>query len=151
MFQLEGQGMRDTLRKVRPTCLEDVIALISLYRPGPMKNIDLFANVKHGREAPDYLHETLKPILEETYGVIVYQEQVMQIAQVLSGYSLGEADLLRRAMGKKQPAEMAKQKTRFIEGAEERGVNENLASTFSIWSRSSPATASTNRTPPPTR
>jgi DNA polymerase III alpha subunit len=80
-----------------------------------MKNIDRFANVKHGREAPDYLHETLKPILEETYGVIVYQEQVMQIAQVLSGYSLGEADLLRRAMGKKQPAEMAKQKSRFIE------------------------------------
>ncbi len=128
VFQLEGQGMRDTLRKVKPTCLEDVIALISLYRPGPMKNIDRFANVKHGREQPDYLHDTLKPILEETYGVIVYQEQVMQIAQVLSGYSLGEADLLRRAMGKKQPAEMAKQKSRFIEGAKERGVNENLAS-----------------------
>ena len=128
VFQLEGQGMRDTLRKVKPTCLEDVIALISLYRPGPMKNIDRFANVKHGREQPDYLHESLKPILEETYGVIVYQEQVMQIAQVLSGYSLGEADLLRRAMGKKQPAEMAKQKSRFIDGAKERGVNENLAS-----------------------
>jgi DNA polymerase-3 subunit alpha len=128
VFQLEGQGMRDTLRKVKPTCLEDVIALISLYRPGPMKNIDRFANVKHGREKPDYLHETLKPILEETYGVIVYQEQVMQIAQVLSGYSLGEADLLRRAMGKKQPAEMAKQKTRFIDGAKEKGVGENLAS-----------------------
>ncbi|MGD9813951.1 MAG: DNA polymerase III subunit alpha [Hyphomonadaceae bacterium] len=127
VFQLEGQGMRDTLRKVKPTCLEDVIALISLYRPGPMQNIDRFANVKHGREQPDYLHETLKPILEETYGVIVYQEQVMQIAQVLSGYSLGEADLLRRAMGKKQPAEMAKQKSRFIDGAKERGVNENLA------------------------
>ncbi len=128
VFQLEGQGMRDTLRKVKPTTLEDVIALISLYRPGPMKNIDRFANVKHGREQPDYLHETLKPILEETYGVIVYQEQVMQIAQILSGYSLGEADLLRRAMGKKQPAEMAKQKSRFIEGAKEKGVSENLAS-----------------------
>ncbi len=128
VFQLEGQGMRDTLRKVKPTCLEDVIALISLYRPGPMKNIDRFANVKHGREQPDYLHEMLKPILEETYGVIVYQEQVMQIAQVLSGYSLGEADLLRRAMGKKQPAEMAKQKSRFIDGAKERGVTEGLAS-----------------------
>jgi DNA polymerase-3 subunit alpha len=127
VFQLEGQGMRDTLRKVKPTCLEDVIALISLYRPGPMKNIDLFANVKHGREKPDYLHPSLQPILEETYGVIVYQEQVMQIAQVLSGYSLGEADLLRRAMGKKQPAEMAKQKSRFIDGAKERGVAENLA------------------------
>lgn len=128
VFQLEGQGMRDTLRKVKPTCLEDVIALISLYRPGPMQNIDRFANVKHGREPPDYLHDTLKPILEETYGVVVYQEQVMQIAQVLSGYSLGEADMLRRAMGKKQPAEMAKQKSRFIEGASERGVNENLTS-----------------------
>mgnify|MGYP001165592211 CR=1 FL=1 len=127
VFQLEGQGMRDTLRKVKPTTLEDVIALISLYRPGPMQNIDRFANVKHGREKPDYLHETLKPILEETYGVIVYQEQVMQIAQVLSGYSLGEADLLRRAMGKKQPAEMAKQKSRFIEGAKERGVSEGKA------------------------
>ncbi len=128
VFQLEGQGMRDTLRKVKPTSLEDVIALISLYRPGPMKNIDRFANVKHGREQADYLHPTLKPILEETYGVIVYQEQVMQIAQVLSGYSLGEADLLRRAMGKKQPAEMAKQKSRFIDGAKERGVSEGLAS-----------------------
>jgi DNA polymerase III subunit alpha len=127
VFQLEGQGMRDTLRKVKPTSLEDVIALISLYRPGPMQNIDRFANVKHGREQPDYLHPTLQPILEETYGVIVYQEQVMQIAQVLSGYSLGEADLLRRAMGKKQPAEMAKQKSRFIDGAKEKGVSENLA------------------------
>jgi DNA polymerase III subunit alpha len=128
VFQLEGQGMRDTLRKVKPTSLEDVIALISLYRPGPMQNIDRFANVKHGREQADYLHDTLKPVLEETYGVIVYQEQVMQIAQILSGYSLGEADLLRRAMGKKQPAEMAKQKSRFIDGAKEKGVNENLAS-----------------------
>ncbi len=127
VFQLEGQGMRDTLRKVKPTSLEDVIALISLYRPGPMKNIDRFANVKHGREVADYLHPTLKPILEETYGVIVYQEQVMQIAQVLSGYSLGEADLLRRAMGKKQPAEMAKQKSRFIDGAKQRGIGEGLA------------------------
>jgi DNA polymerase-3 subunit alpha len=127
VFQLEGQGMRDTLRKVKPTCLEDVIALISLYRPGPMKNIDRFANVKHGREPADYLHHSLRPILEETYGVIVYQEQVMQIAQVLSGYSLGEADLLRRAMGKKQPAEMAKQKSRFINGAKQRGVSEALA------------------------
>ncbi|MES1157141.1 MAG: DNA polymerase III subunit alpha [Alphaproteobacteria bacterium] len=128
VFQLEGQGMRDTLRKVRPTTLDDIIALISLYRPGPMKNIDHYAAVKHGKEQPDYLHATLKPILEETFGVIIYQEQVMQIAQVLSGYSLGEADLLRRAMGKKQPAEMAKQKSRFIDGAKERGVTENLAS-----------------------
>jgi len=127
VFQLEGQGMRDTLRKVKPTCLEDIIALISLYRPGPMKNIDAFADVKHGRMEPDYPHPLLEPLLKETYGVIVYQEQVMQIAQVLSGYSLGEADLLRRAMGKKQPAEMAKQRTRFLEGAAKNNVNETLA------------------------
>ncbi|MBI1250182.1 MAG: DNA polymerase III subunit alpha [Alphaproteobacteria bacterium] len=127
VFQLEGQGMRDTLRKVKPTTLEDVIALISLYRPGPMKNIDAYADVKHGRMQPDYLHELLKPVLEETYGVIIYQEQVMQIAQILSGYSLGEADLLRRAMGKKKPEEMAKQKSRFLAGAVERGISETLA------------------------
>jgi|CXWL01.1.fsa_nt_gi DNA polymerase-3 subunit alpha len=150
VFQLEGQGMRDTLRKVKPTSLEDVIALISLYRPGPMKNIDHFAAVKAGQERlkaaraegasaedlaaiesvitkPDYLHPSLRAILEETYGVIVYQEQVMQIAQILSGYSLGEADLLRRAMGKKKPEEMAAQKTRFIDGAKANDVNESLA------------------------
>ncbi|MDX2238168.1 MAG: DNA polymerase III subunit alpha [Hyphomonadaceae bacterium] len=127
VFQLEGQGMRDTLRKVKPTTLEDIIALISLYRPGPMKNIDSYADVKHGRMEPDYLHPLLQPILEETYGVIIYQEQVMQIAQVLSGYSLGEADLLRRAMGKKKPEEMAKQKSRFLQGAVERGVAAHTA------------------------
>jgi DNA polymerase-3 subunit alpha len=127
VFQLEGQGMRDTLRKVKPTCLEDIIALISLYRPGPMKNIDAFADVKHGRMEPEYPHPLLEPLLKETYGVIVYQEQVMQIAQVLSGYSLGEADLLRRAMGKKQPAEMAKQRTRFLEGAAKNNVGDALA------------------------
>jgi DNA polymerase-3 subunit alpha len=127
VFQLESQGMRDTLRKVKPDKLEDIIALISLYRPGPMKNIDTYADVKFGRMEADYLHPSLKPILEETYGVIIYQEQVMQIAQVLSGYSLGEADLLRRAMGKKKPEEMAKQKTRFLEGAAKNGVSEQLA------------------------
>jgi len=127
VFQLESQGMRDTLRKVRPDKLDDIIALISLYRPGPMKNIDTYAEVKFGKRKPDYLHPLLEPILQETYGVIIYQEQVMQIAQVLSGYSLGEADLLRRAMGKKKPEEMAKQKTRFLSGAAERGVGEALA------------------------
>ncbi len=126
VFQMEGQGMRDTLRKVKPTCLEDIIALISLYRPGPMKNIDAFADVKHGRMEADYPHPLLEPLLKETYGVIVYQEQVMQIAQVLSGYSLGEADLLRRAMGKKKPEEMAKQRTRFLEGAARNNVDETL-------------------------
>jgi DNA polymerase-3 subunit alpha len=128
VFQLESQGMRDTLRKVKPNKLDDIIALISLYRPGPMQNIDHYAQVKAGIEKPDYLHESLRPYLEETYGVIIYQEQVMQIAQVLSGYSLGEADLLRRAMGKKKPEEMAKQKTRFLEGASSRGVSEAKAS-----------------------
>jgi DNA polymerase-3 subunit alpha len=127
VFQLEGQGMRDTLRKVKPSSLDDIIALISLYRPGPMGNIDTYADVKFARREPDYLHPTLEPILKETYGVIIYQEQVMQIAQVLSGYSLGEADLLRRAMGKKKPEEMAMQKSRFLEGAEARGVNRALA------------------------
>jgi DNA polymerase-3 subunit alpha len=115
------------LRKVKPDKLEDIIALISLYRPGPMKNIDTYADVKFGRMEPDYLHPSLEPILKETYGVIIYQEQVMQIAQVLSGYSLGEADLLRRAMGKKKPEEMAKQKTRFLEGASRNGIVEGLA------------------------
>ena len=128
VFQLESQGMRDTLRKVKPNKLEDIIALISLYRPGPMQNIDHYAAVKSGAEKPDYLHPSLQPYLEETYGVIIYQEQVMQIAQVLSGYSLGEADLLRRAMGKKKPEEMAKQKSRFLEGAAARGVDEAKAS-----------------------
>jgi DNA polymerase-3 subunit alpha len=128
VFQLESQGMRDTLRKVKPTKLDDIIALISLYRPGPMGNIDTYAAVKHGKQEPDYLHPLIEPILKETYGVIIYQEQVMQIAQVLSGYSLGEADLLRRAMGKKKPEEMAKQKERFLKGTAERGVSDQLAS-----------------------
>ncbi len=127
VFQLEGQGMRDTLRKVKPTSLDDIIALISLYRPGPMKNIDAYAAVKHGLEAPDYPHPLLEAILKETYGVIIYQEQVMQIAQALSGYSLGEADLLRRAMGKKLPAEMRKQKSRFLDGAMAKGVKKETA------------------------
>ncbi len=127
VFQLEGQGMRETLRKVRPNSIEDVIALISLYRPGPMKNIDTYVDAKFGRKDPDYLHPDLEPVLKETYGVIVYQEQVMNIARILAGYSLGEADLLRRAMGKKQPEEMAKQKTRFVDGAGEKGVSRERA------------------------
>jgi len=122
VFQLESQGMRDTLRKMRADSLEDIIALISLYRPGPMKNIDTYVDVKFGRREADYLHPLIEPILRETYGVIIYQEQVMQIAQVLSGYSLGKADLLRRAMGKKNAAEMEAQQATFIEGATARGV-----------------------------
>jgi len=128
VFQLEGSGMRDTLRSLRPDTFEDIIAVVALYRPGPMDNIPRFCNVKHGTEQPDYLHPLLEPILKETYGVIVYQEQVMQIAQVLAGYSLGEADLLRRAMGKKIQAEMDAQRERFVTGATERGVDRDQAS-----------------------
>ena len=127
VFQLEGQGMRDTLRKMQPTSIEEITALISLYRPGPMDNIPAYIDCKHGRRAPDMLHPSLQPILQETYGVIIYQEQVMQIAQVLSGYSLGEADLLRRAMGKKKKEEMDAQKARFASGAAEKGVDPDQA------------------------
>jgi DNA polymerase-3 subunit alpha len=123
VFQLEGQGMRDTLRKMQPTNIEEITALISLYRPGPMDMIPTYVDCKFGRKAPDMLHPTLEPILKETYGVIIYQEQVMQIAQVLSGYSLGEADLLRRAMGKKKKEEMDAQMVRFAEGAAKNGVD----------------------------
>jgi DNA polymerase III subunit alpha len=127
VFQLESQGMRDTLRKMRADTLDDIIALISLYRPGPMKNIETYCDVKFGRKEADYLHVSLETILKETQGVIIYQEQVMQIAQVLSGYSLGEADLLRRAMGKKKPEEMALQKDRFVSGATKNNVDPDLA------------------------
>jgi DNA polymerase III subunit alpha len=123
VFQLEGQGMRDALRKLKPDRFEDIIAIVALYRPGPMDNIDSYVNRKHGSEGIESLHPMIEPILEETYGVIIYQEQVMQIAQVLSGFSLGEADLLRRAMGKKIKKEMAAQKTRFVEGAVGKGVD----------------------------
>lgn len=127
VFQLESQGMRDTLRKVKPDRFEDVIALVSLYRPGPMENIDQYVESKFGRQPVDYLHPLLEPVLKETHGVIVYQEQVMQIAQILSGYSLGEADLLRKAMGKKKKEEMDSQKSRFVAGAGERGVDADQA------------------------
>jgi DNA polymerase-3 subunit alpha len=119
--------MRDTLRKMRCASIEEVTALISLYRPGPMDNIDIYVDCKFGRREPDMLHPMLRGILEETYGVIIYQEQVMQIAQVLSGFSLGEADLLRRAMGKKKKEEMDLQKVRFVEGAAANGVKAEQA------------------------
>jgi DNA polymerase-3 subunit alpha len=122
VFQFEGQGMRDTLRKLRPGSIEDVTALGALYRPGPMDNIDTFVDCKFGRKPIDVLHPSLAPVLSETYGVIVYQEQVMKIAQILAGYSLGEADLLRRAMGKKKKEEMDQQKARFVSGAVERNI-----------------------------
>lgn len=123
VFQLESSGMRDMLRRLKPDCFEDVIAMVALYRPGPMDNIPKFIATKAGEEEPNYHHPMLEGLLKETYGVIVYQEQVMQIAQILAGYSLGEADLLRRAMGKKIQAEMDKQRVRFVEGATAKGVD----------------------------
>ena len=127
VFQLESEGMRRTLSQVKPDRFEDVVALVSLYRPGPMDNIPSFAARKHGREKIDLPHPKLAEVLAETYGLIVYQEQVMQAARELAGYSLGEADLLRRAMGKKQKKEMDAQKARFISGATERGVRADTA------------------------
>ena len=130
VFQLEGAGMRDALRRLKPDCFEDIIAMVSLYRPGPMDNIPRYTNVKHGFETPSYLHPLLEPILRETNGVIIYQEQVMEIAQKLAGYSLGSADLLRRAMGKKIKAEMDAQAQIFIDGAVQRGLSAELAGTI---------------------
>jgi DNA polymerase-3 subunit alpha len=127
LFQLEGAGVRDMLKKLRPDRFEDVIAVVSLYRPGPMENIPRYIAVKHGEEEPDYLHPALVDILRETHGIMIYQEQVMQIAQVLAGYSLGNADLLRRAMGKKIPSEMEAQRQLFVDGAVGRGVAAALA------------------------
>ncbi|MFD1694155.1 DNA polymerase III subunit alpha [Roseibium aestuarii] len=127
VFQLESQGMRRAISGMKPDRFEDIVALVALYRPGPMENIPVYNAVKHGEQEMDCLHPLLEPILSETNGIIVYQEQVMQIAQVLSGYSLGEADLLRRAMGKKIAAEMEVQRTRFVDGAVERGIDKKHA------------------------
>lgn len=134
VFQLESSGMKSLIAKLKPDCFEDIIALVALFRPGPLQSgmVDNFIERKHGREAVSYpdekwQHLDLKPILEPTYGIILYQEQVMQIAQVLAGYSLGGADMLRRAMGKKKPEEMAKQRAGFEQGAIDRGVDGELA------------------------
>ena len=128
IFQLESNGMASVLRQLQPDKFEEIIAVVALFRPGPMDNIPSFCNRKHGREKIEYLHPLLEKVLKETYGIIVYQEQVMQIAQVLSNYSLGEADLLRRAMGKKIQKEMDDQKNRFIEGAKSNKIDVNEAS-----------------------
>ena len=128
VFQLESTGMRDMLRGLKPDKFEDIIAMVSLYRPGPMDNIPSYIRRKHGLEQPDYLYPTLEQILKETYGIMIYQEQVMQIAQEMAGYSLGGADLLRRAMGKKIKAEMDAQRAMFVEGAVARAVPEAKAS-----------------------
>jgi DNA polymerase-3 subunit alpha len=127
IFQLESQGMRRALLDMRPDRFEDIIALVALYRPGPMANIPTYCARKHRMEEPDYIHPKLEPVLRETFGVIVYQEQVMQAAQILAGYSLGEADLLRRAMGKKIRSEMQKQRSRFVSGCMERGIEQGQA------------------------
>jgi len=128
VFQLESSGMRDVLKKLAPDSIEELTALISLYRPGPMGNIPDYVERKWGRQDISYPHPMLEDILKETYGIIIYQEQVMEIAKVLSGFSLGDADLLRRAMGKKDQAEMNRQKGKFIDGAVERGVDGDQAS-----------------------
>lgn len=134
VFQLESRGMKDLIKRLQPDCFEDIIALVALFRPGPLQSgmVDNFIDRKHGREAVSYpdetwQHESLKDTLEPTYGIILYQEQVMQIAQILAGYTLGGADMLRRAMGKKKPEEMAKQRGTFKEGAEANGVDGELA------------------------
>ena len=127
LFQLESAGMRDALVNMKPNKFEDIIALVALYRPGPMGNIPIYNQCKHGEKKPDYLHPKLKKILEPTYGVIIYQEQVMQIAQELSGFTAGEADILRRAMGKKKRLELEKQKERFVNGAVKNGITRETA------------------------
>ncbi len=127
LFQIESAGMREALLQMKPNHIEDIIALVALYRPGPMSNIPTYNDCKHGKQKPDYLHPLLEDILKPTYGVIIYQEQVMQIAQKLSGFTAGQADLLRRAMGKKKRAELEKQKQGFIEGAIKNGIAKDVA------------------------
>ena len=127
VFQLESRGMKDLMKKVKPSRFDDIVALVALFRPGPMQLADDFIRRKHGIDEVDYLHPSLKKVLEGTYGVMLYQEQVMQIAQILAGYSLADADLLRRAMGKKKPEEMAKQREIFVAGAGRNDVEEKQA------------------------
>jgi DNA polymerase III subunit alpha len=130
LFQVESAGMREALLQMKPNHIEDIIALVALYRPGPMSNIPIYNDCKHGRQTPDYLHPLLENILKPTYGVIIYQEQVMQIAQILSGFTAGEADILRRAMGKKKRVELEKQKQGFIAGALKNGISKDVAASI---------------------
>ncbi len=127
LFQLESAGMREAIKQMKPNKFDDIIALVALYRPGPMSNIPIYNDCKNGIKQPDYIHPTLKEILTPTYGIIIYQEQVMQIAQTLAGFTAGEADILRRAMGKKKKAELDKQKERFINGALKNGIAKDVA------------------------
>ena len=127
LFQLESTGMRETIKQMKPNRFDDIIALVALYRPGPMSNIPIYNDCKNGVKTPDYIHPTLEKILKPTYGIIIYQEQVMQIAQTLAGFTAAEADILRRAMGKKKKAELDKQKERFIQGAIKNGIKKDVA------------------------
>ena len=127
LFQLESAGMREAIKQMKPNRFDDIIALVALYRPGPMSNIPIYNECKNGLREPDYIHPILKDILKSTYGIIIYQEQVMQIAQTLAGFTAGEADILRRAMGKKKKAELDKQKERFINGAIKNGITKDVA------------------------
>jgi len=127
LFQLESAGMREAIKQMKPNKFDDIIALVALYRPGPMSNIPIYNDCKNGIRKPDYIHSTLKEILTPTYGIIIYQEQVMQIAQTLAGFTAGEADILRRAMGKKKKSELDKQKERFINGALKKGIAKDVA------------------------
>ena len=127
LFQLESTGVRETLRQMKPNKFDDIVALVALYRPGPMSNIPTYNDCKNGLKKPDYIHEILEGILKPTYGIIIYQEQVMQIAQTLAGFTAGEADILRRAMGKKKRAELEKQKEKFVSGAVKNGIKKDVA------------------------
>ena len=127
LFQLESTGMREAIKQMQPNKFDDIIALVALYRPGPMSNIPIYNECKNGLKKPDYIHPLLEKILKPTYGIIIYQEQVMQIAQILAGFSAGEADILRRAMGKKKRAELEKQRERFINGSVKNGIKKELA------------------------
>jgi DNA polymerase-3 subunit alpha len=131
VFQVESSGMMDALRRMKPNCIEDIVALVALYRPGPMENIPMFCDVKNGRSERELMHPSIDHLLDETQGIIVYQEQVMQIAQEMAGYSLGGADLLRRAMGKKIQEEMDKEKPKFLKGSAENGVDTKKAN--QVW------------------
>ena len=128
LFQLESSGVRLTLKQMKPNKFEDIIALVALYRPGPMNNIPIYNDCKNGLKKPDYIHESLEKILKPTYGIIIYQEQVMQIAQVLAGFTPGEADILRKAMGKKKRKELDKQEEKFTKGAVNNGIKKDIAS-----------------------
>ncbi|MAJ86189.1 MAG: DNA polymerase III subunit alpha [Candidatus Pelagibacter sp.] len=127
LFQLESTGMREAIKQMKPNKFDDIIALVALYRPGPMSNIPIYNECKNGNRKPDYIHPSLEKILKPTYGIIIYQEQVMQIAQTLAGFSAGEADILRRAMGKKKRSELEKQKENFVNGAVKKGIKKDLA------------------------